>query len=322
MSPGSTDTRRQGKLNPASGLLLTDIEKIVALTGLGGKKPNTAQQWAHAVVHYSGRKYKVCACASAAEADENFMLLSRTGDLFSACYGWTDNCLVFDFAEGSPSIGDERMGEDVGHFLADLAAVTTEPMRDSDYEAWVQSLLRARIFLGRTASHLRTYLARASAAPIQWNMEYLDAVPKNYVYPKNRKIVCIDSKHLYPGPRGVSLVKLHANVGQYCRAEDYAEIRKAYDRRIPDNRLDDPGYFNFLLVFYSLFFLVVNAGKFPWSMNVANEENRIRKKRILAIIGASRWDTFLEGIWWGVAYKFFRALKFPGRVIGYVRRRL
>jgi hypothetical protein len=312
----------EGKIHPASGLSRKDVEAIIALTGLRGKQPDNAQQWQHAFVEYSGRKYKVCACATAAEAGENFALLSRTEGLFSACFGWIDNCLVFEYAEGLASADNGKMGEDVGDFLANLAAVDAEPMRPSDYEAWLRSLVKNRIILERTAAELREYFSKVLATSIRWDLEYLDAVPKNYVYPEDGKITCIDSKHLYPGPQGVSLVKLHANIGQYCRAEDYAAIRKAYDSRVPDNRLNDPVYFNFLLVFYSLFFLVMNAGKFPWSVNVANEENRIRKNRILAIIGASRTNTLLENFWWGAAFDFFWMAKFPGRVLAYARRRL
>lgn len=323
--PPKSGTSHQGapghfELSPGSGLSYADIEQIVALSGLTGSLTDPARQSAFAFVHYGGRKYKVRAYASTAAAHARFTLLGRTGSLFVACLGRVENCLVNDFIEGPGEGGNSRLWDDIGNFLADLAGIATEPMHDADFEVWFRKLAERGIFLRRTTGALQRYIAKALVMPIRWDLEYLDALPKNFMYAEKGRLICVDSKHLHPGPQGVSLAKLYANIGEYCRPADYTAIRSAYQNRIRDNRLDDPAYFEFLLLFYSLFFLVAKAGQISWRSVVENGENRIRRKRVLGIIGASRWIRFLEGLWWGAAFGLFWMLKLPVRTLRYALR--
>jgi hypothetical protein len=310
----------QRELSPASRLSYADLEQIVALWGQTGALSDPSRSTTFAFVQYCGQKYKVLAHASTTAAKRVYTLLTRTGGLFVACLGRVENCLVFEYVDASVEGGDPQVGKDIGNFLADLAGITAEPFDEVNFESWPRALVKERIILRRTGEALQRYLAKALVTPIKWDLEYLDALPKNFVYAGKGRLICVDAKHLYPGPQGVSLAKLYANTGQYCRAEDYAAIRSAYQNRVRDNRLDDPVYFEFLLLYYFLFFLVANAGHFSWRLNVQNRENRIRKKNLLRIIGASRWICFLEGIWWGAAFDLFWILKLPGRTVRFALR--
>jgi hypothetical protein len=318
-SPAGAPVRCE--LSSGSALSLADIEQIVAKAGLAGRLSDPARQSALAFVEHSGRKYKVLAYASAAAARQRLTLLGRTGDLFAACLGRVENCLVHEFVEGSGEAGNSHLGDDIGSFLADLAGFAVEPMHEPDFEAWSRTLAEKGIFLRRTIGTLRRYIAGALVVPVRWDLEYLDAVPKNFVYAGKRRLICVDSKHLHPGPQGVSLAKLYSNIGEYCRREDYTAIRNVYQNRVRDNRLDDPAYFEFLLLFYSLFFLVANAGQFSWKMNVENGMNRVRKKTVLGIIGTSRSIRLLEGLWWSAAFDWFWVSKLPRRALRYALRR-
>lgn len=310
------------ELSPGCGLSHAEIEEIVTLSGLNGAQLNPSRRSAHSFVQYSGRKYKVRAYASAAVAKSKFTLLSQTGGFFVACFGRVENCLVFEFVEASLEGGDTHLGSDIGKFLADLAGIAAEPMHEPDFEAWSRTLAEKRIFLRRTAGALRRHIAEALLMPIRWNLEYLDALPKNFVYAGKGRLICVDTKHLHPGPQGVSVAKLYVNIGEYCRQEDYTTIRNAYQDQVRDNRLDDPAYFKFLLLFHSLFFLVANAGQYSWKLNVENRENHIRRKRALEIIGASPWLRFLEGLWWSAAFDLFWLSKLPRHALRSALRRL
>jgi hypothetical protein len=308
-APGRSD------VNPASGLTRETIERIVGRSGLAGPFPDPARQSAFKFVEDSGRRYKVLAYPGAAAARERFALLQRTGDMFSPCPGRVENCLVHEYVEDSGMRGNSTLAEDIGGFIADLGKIESESMGVREFDDWARTLTESGIFLGRTTAALRRYCARALASPVRWDLEYLDAVPKNFVYGGRRNLTCIDSKHLHPGPEGVSLVKLHANVGEYCRREDYEAIRRVYQERVPENRLDDPAYFDFCLLYYSLFFLVANARRFPLRLNAGNVMNRTRRKIVLRIIGASPRIRFIESLRWEGAFARAWLSNLPDRVL-------
>lgn len=313
-APGRPD------VNPASGLTREAIERIVALSGLARPLSDPARQSAFTFVEDAGRKYKVLAYPSAAAARERFALLERTGDLFSPCPGRVENCLVHEYVEGSGGEGGLRLAEDIGGFLADLGRIDSEGMNEQEFDDWARTLEENGMFLAVTAAALRRYCADALTRPVRWDLEYLDAVPKNFVYGGRRNLTCIDSKHLHPGPQGVSLAKLHANIGEYCRREDYEAIRRVYQDRVPDNRLDDPAYFGFCLLYYSLFFLVANARRFPLRLNAGNGMNRTRRKIVLGIIEASPWICVLESLRWEWAFARAWMSNLPGRAVRFTLR--
>lgn len=314
-APGRSD------VNPSSALTREAIERIVARSGLAGALSDPARQSQFTYVEDSGRKYKVLAYPSAAAARERFDLLGRTGDLFSPCPGRVENCLVHEFVESSGGGGTSTMAEDIGGFIAELGRIDAEGMQERAFDVWARTLEENGMFLGRTGALLRRYCQAALTRPVRWDLEYLDAVPKNFVYGGRRHLTCIDSKHLHPGPEGVSLAKLRANIGEYCRREDYEAIRRVYQERVPDNRLDDPAYFDFCLLYYSVFFLVANARRFPLRLNAENVMNRTRRKLVLGIIGASPWIRVLENLRWEGVFARAWISNLPARARRFMLRR-
>src|SRR5204863_5933564 len=181
------------------------------------------------------------------------------------------------------------------------------------------SIRSAGIFSPRTIELMRRYFERATGtdAPIEWAMEYYDAMPRNFVRGEQGTPVAIDEKHLRIGPRGVSLMK---PMGQ-LEEGDFRTLKEAYLAKACPLPLDDPKYLEFLSFYRLISALGTSAAHRTKRFNIQEHRFHAYRRAVLGIIGAPATLRFREEVPWRVQYRLFVLWDLGRRARGFVGRR-
>jgi hypothetical protein len=272
---------------------LTELQRLVGLSGLGTRPVAGRKKTVFSVVDSAGRKYKVRAFRNADAAQEKLNLVAPVRHLFAPLYGRIGHCVVWGYAEGNGE-AKESVATEAARFLTQLAQVEFPPLSEQQFAGWCEEIGRSLIFLPASLRLMLDYYRENLHRAHHWNIEYMDAVPKNFVFDENGRCVCIDAKHLFVGPRGLGLVKLACQRG-IVASEDYcAELLRAYRQEIPLEEYDDPRYLDFVRFYYCMMLLQENAHYLPCRHNLESKQNRWRKRLLLDMVKAPAWLRLAE----------------------------
>lgn len=265
---------------------LATLEKLV-LSSQVENTPIAARKYSvHRVLELDGQHFKVRAFRNPTAAQRQLNLIRRIRRLFPKCYGRIGRCLIWDYVPAISLPHEPQVMVDIGRFLAEIAQAEVTPISEDLFVHWCREIERAGIFLPRSINPIISYFANHRLQVPSWNLEYVDALPKNFIYGPDGKFLCIDGKHIFPGPRGLGLIKLHCHVGYLISNDDYLTVVKSYRDRVKFPEYDDPEYFNFLLFYYCMVLLADNAQFISRRCNMESARTRWRKRVILKTVRA------------------------------------
>lgn len=283
-----------------------DLERIVVMSGLGALPVGGRRHTLFRIVEFGGRPYKVRAYRSPIAAQRQLDLTRKVSHLFPSCYGRIEHCLIWEYAKDHGRPQERVLSEDIAGFLAELSNVPSEPLTAEVLDRWCDDLNRVGIFRPSSIDRIRDYFAEVQSEVRHWNYEYLDAVPKNFIYDASGRLLSIDGKHLFPGPRGLSLLKLFCHRDYLLPEKEYRAIADRYLSQVDCAEYNQPRYFDFLMFYYCMVLLAENAHYISRRHNLESNRNRWRKQKVLQIVRAPIWLCLFEGTRSSVPYYAMR----------------
>lgn len=283
-----------------------ELERLVVLSGLGAAPVTGRKHGTFRIVELGGKPFKIRAYRDATTAQRQLNLIRNVSHLFPVCYGRIGHCLVWEYIKEFDRPPSRSLTEDIGAFLRDLSQVPSAPLTEEDLGGWCDEMGRAGFFRAKSIDRIGRYFRRVGPGIKRWNYEYLDAVPKNFIYDARGRLMSVDGKHLFPGPRGLGLVKLYCHQDYLISGAEYRAIVEAYRRCGDFPEYDDPTYFDFLLFYYCMVLLAENARCMSRRLNMESNRNRWRKTKVLEIIEAPFWMRLVEGARSSVPYHAIR----------------
>lgn len=291
-----------------------DLLRIVELSGLGGAPLVGKQHTLYRMVDWGGRRFKVRAFRSGEWAQRQLELAARLPHLFPRCYGRVEHCLIWEYVEMAPD-SKNRMNEGaIADFLAEFTKAVVDPLSGKEVGRWCEDMARLGMLLPQTVQRIERYYEQQSQLVKDWHLEYLDAVPKNFIFDKNGRFLSVDAKHIFPGPRGLSLIKLHCHKGRLITKESYDRLVREYQQRVGFEEYEEEEYFDFLLFYYCMVLLADNARYTDRKFNLESKRNRWRKSTVLQLVGAPLWLRVMEEATSGMPFHAHRLREFSGRL--------
>jgi hypothetical protein len=294
-----------------------DLEQIILESGLRSRPQPPKIPTPSQVVRYAGNTYKVRAYPDSESARDYTELMGAAKPLFTRCYGQVDRFLVLEYIDGSEPDSPGQMPVDIANFLADLAAIPARRSPQDDFDTLCMNIEAAGIFQPGTVELIRGYYARTGQRNVNWGLEYYDAMPRNFAYTEDGRLVSIDEKHLRVGPRGVSLVKPM----EQLPPEEFRALKQAYLARMGSVHFDDPSYHRFLQFYRHMTALGALAAFRPREANIYEYSFHLNRQVILKIIDAPLPVRISEETRW-TRYWVHQTGRFFQKAWGFTKRRV
>jgi len=301
----------------------SELEHIVYLSGLEARPKSRRTPAPSGIVLCDGKLYKVRAYQSEEDAGRQWEILYKFKHLFARCYGRVGRFLVLEYVDNSMK-GDPKKASHqqdfvgLGAFLGELAMMEVDRPRDDRFELWCLKIEAAGIFRPETMDLIRRQYSQYGSMPIRWGIEYYDARFSNFVGTEQGTFLCVDEKHLWVGPRGVSLIKPMLQL----RKKDFEKVLKSYCAKVNLMQFHDAHYRRFLLFYYVVFSLAFTGSVKALRKNLGLHAFHWRRQVLLEIIGASRITRLREEAWWRILHRSIRLGRSVKAVWRSARKRL
>jgi hypothetical protein len=297
-----------------------ELRDVVELSGVRNIPIAFPKQTVFRVVRYGAEKFKVRAHLTPGSAADELRLVQPVRDHFVHCHGRVDHCLVWEYLEPAADRPKDIDKADIAEFMVAVAATPSREPDGVELESWWRTLRDGGVFGSQALRQIQAWYLKETPAVRRWNLEYVDALPKNFLARAPGQVVCVDAKHLFEGPRGLGLIKLFCHQGMLLSADDYERMKEIFLEQTGAGEFDDPDYFRFLLFFYCLLFLVKNARLVPRLVNLLSRRNEWRRQTVLDAVNASPGVRLAETLAWNVPRQFYRACQLPGRAMARLTR--
>lgn len=304
-----------------SGLEISELEQLVAWSGVVHLPIEARKYSVHRIVEHHGRRFKVRAFRTPGAAQRQLNFIRRVSHLFPHCHGRIDRCLIWDYESGAPVPEGRSVMADIGAFMAGMSQSSTAPLAEGVFDRWCEDIQRAGLFFGKTLGFLKSYFSDFRPNVPSWNLEYLDAVPKNFIYNANGRFLSIDGKHIFSGPRGLGLIKLKCHAGYLISEGEYQQVVRSYRQLVDIPEFDDPKYLKFLLFYYCMVLLADNAQFISRRCNLESARTRWRKQLVFETVDIPRLLRWTERAVSWLAYYACRTQTRTGQVVELFSRR-